>query len=1395
MSNLTTIGSFKVTMSGRDVTALSSLPFNPAYYATVLQASTFFEGALEVAAPVGTPYSFYVSPPPNGFNQSASVVSGGEAPSTILSGGAPDPFTVTPACINGSNLWLDWESSFEGVSLNVRATQGYLVDEAFAGDTSITFFGPIIAGYPGPSILESGGYLDPGVPGSEEAFYYSTQPPTPAVPGTYTVGVEPLAHDHAAGAPIWFGTGELSTLTQNDFSLVWAGTTISGLSYTMTGTALQAAIMAVATPYFAAYTAAGDYGSWTFNYSVGQNTPSVIEEIIAAWGIEFGGNSGVGATPYVKALGTAANDDSGGGVGGTIWASGFVISTLPGLLGSTYIGFLGAGISGPLLSVPWFNSTPITASTAPIGAIVPPEWLPMPPWIEESGLVWYGGACYEAFEPGANGSTPPPGGGWITVTNDTIDFNPLEVLPGPLATQECGAVAASFAPQIACSIVQKTGASGRSGASYNQMAGTPTIDLYAVSCSGQSTLLTVGNGNVQINSGGTAAIPFIADEYFSGGSTSSTATAITTTALTGTIPPQSVLQTCRQGVFTYTVPGLTASATYPVTLYFAEAQKTAVGQRVFNVSINGVSVLTNFDIFALAGAEFAAVQKTFSAIANTSGQIVITTVAVTDNPQINGLVIGPLTLENLPCTVNSATGQTTLTTNQERSLNVDPGVVFDGTGHVVSQNHTFSMPFDFWAGHDGKTPWTNFTPIGVAWSFAPSTSYYLTVAIESGQEIYGCTGPYTSTTIPLTDLAIDASNDKLVSSASVTFTSAMVGRYIDVTAGTSWTDGLYLILSVSGGKATLATSPSAAGNTNYATATILGTTLAKILADLQSTLAAVDANLSCIMPVTQPPTGSLPGTGAYQLYLTGSTAAAMAAINGFGLTLALTSSTVPTGAFTVETVPGVYLGAHQIPFSGTCAVGNHNSFLSYDLVSGVPYSLVVVADNQVFQSDALTDTDPAAIQKLLQPAIATGLIDTATVAMAGDAYVITVSSKTNINPYVGICNSSTSAQPSPGTDGSTYNFPGWQPAPPYTLSGMTPLTLRPSLRVVLTFPSGYVFDSYAPVYNAQLGNALTVGLAYQMIGGGYEGGPYPTTPLVTPIETIFWVTVIIEGALGIPIGGGIIDAAATSAACDIIHRPCLAIDVGDGTTELAVTPDAGATWPTVAGPDGYWPSLVIDQRSNTFVICTNRGTASDPSGSAYITRRANADGSASSGDVTSGDTGGFAMAIFAEPYNQGHILAVYIDNATSGNLKVQQSFDGGINFTALSTIVTGGMVPTGGFAASLAWIGGALFCAYWKSADLLIVRSPDGGSTWGSSVTIATGGPYSGVAMEAWAKRLRVRAADSSGVSHLYDSFDLGATWTEVTTATVPQPTPGQPVAFGVWEFSGLWLTAGGNVA
>jgi hypothetical protein len=95
---------------------------------------------------------------------------------------------------------------------------------------------------------------------------------------------------------------------------------------------------------------------------------------------------------------------------------------------------------------------------------------------------------------------------------------------------------------------------------------------------------TYAAGGVQINAGGPAVSPFIADTDFTGGTTSSTTHAITTSGVTNPAP-QAVYQSNRHGNFTYTIPNLTAGSTYTVRLDFAETYWTAAGKRIFNVSI------------------------------------------------------------------------------------------------------------------------------------------------------------------------------------------------------------------------------------------------------------------------------------------------------------------------------------------------------------------------------------------------------------------------------------------------------------------------------------------------------------------------------------------------------------------------------------------------------------------------------------------------------------------------------------------------------------------------------------------------------------------------------------------------------------------------------------------
>ncbi len=151
---------------------------------------------------------------------------------------------------------------------------------------------------------------------------------------------------------------------------------------------------------------------------------------------------------------------------------------------------------------------------------------------------------------------------------------------------------------------------------------------------------TLTNPNA-LDSGGPASRPFVGDAQFSGGQTLSTNATITTTGVLNPAP-QVVYQSSRYGAFTYTLGHLSPGATYIVRLHFAELVKTARGQRQFNVSINGVRVLTNFDIVATAGGADRAVVEQFTVRADHQGAITIAfTAGRVGVASVNGIEIPP----------------------------------------------------------------------------------------------------------------------------------------------------------------------------------------------------------------------------------------------------------------------------------------------------------------------------------------------------------------------------------------------------------------------------------------------------------------------------------------------------------------------------------------------------------------------------------------------------------------------------------------------------------------------------------------------------------------------------------------------------------------------------------
>lgn len=177
-------------------------------------------------------------------------------------------------------------------------------------------------------------------------------------------------------------------------------------------------------------------------------------------------------------------------------------------------------------------------------------------------------------------------------------------------------------------------AGGSAGGPY-----TITASYSGLNATAAVTVTSLPAAVYQVNCGSSSgSTPFSGDQYGSGGTLRTVSNSITTSGVTDPAP-QNIYRSERYGNSTYTFPGLTPSMSYRIRLHFAELYWTASGRRVFNVQINNSSVLTNFDIFAAAGAQYRAVVREFTATANSSGQIVITFTTVTDNASIEGIEI------------------------------------------------------------------------------------------------------------------------------------------------------------------------------------------------------------------------------------------------------------------------------------------------------------------------------------------------------------------------------------------------------------------------------------------------------------------------------------------------------------------------------------------------------------------------------------------------------------------------------------------------------------------------------------------------------------------------------------------------------------------------------------
>ena len=202
--------------------------------------------------------------------------------------------------------------------------------------------------------------------------------------------------------------------------------------------------------------------------------------------------------------------------------------------------------------------------------------------------------------------------------------------------------AATFTPVPSSAV-----ATGQTTPAYSDTGLSASTMYYyfveAVDSSGISSLSNEANAStlaaaIQINAGGAAAAPYVADKDFSGGATIDHANAIDVSGVSNPAPA-AVYQTARIDNFTYTVPGFAAGSGHTVRLHFAETYFSTSGSRTFNVAINGTQVLSKFDVYKTAGAKNKAVVEAFTVNANANGSYVIQFTSVVNNSLVSGIEI------------------------------------------------------------------------------------------------------------------------------------------------------------------------------------------------------------------------------------------------------------------------------------------------------------------------------------------------------------------------------------------------------------------------------------------------------------------------------------------------------------------------------------------------------------------------------------------------------------------------------------------------------------------------------------------------------------------------------------------------------------------------------------
>jgi len=414
-----------------------------------------------------------------------------------------------------------------------------------------------------------------------------------------------------------------------------------------------------------------------------------------------------------------------------------------------------------------------------------------------------------------------PSGGVITITF------------GPASVDNAVVQAIQIIPQPG------TPTSSPTGTFTPTKTGTPTFTP-----TNTPTYTPITLSTWRVNAGGpqytdTKGNVWAADENYTGGTA-----AVTTSAITGALPgaaDQTLYQSQRYGnpfSYTFNVP----AGTYQLTLKFAETYWTAAGQRIFNVSVNGTQVLTNFDIFTTTGGQNRAIDEVFNNIAPSGGVITISFgPASVDNAVVMAIQIIPqpatatatstfsMTATNTFTSTNTGTATATALSTATLTYSFTP----TGTSTSSPTATTTNTMSSTWTSTFSSTATHSNTPTSSPTGTSTFTSSY------TPTKTYTSTPVNTSTpTATNTDSSTATASFTATSTASLTATNTLVGTLTPVPTNTPVNTSSPTGTSTLTDTSTLTMSPTAtftATATNTLSFTPTGTATSSPTATLTST--------------------------------------------------------------------------------------------------------------------------------------------------------------------------------------------------------------------------------------------------------------------------------------------------------------------------------------------------------------------------------------------------------------------------------------------------------------------------------------------------------------------------------------------------------------------------------